>query len=530
MKLPEEFIEMAKASIGVEALAIYLEHFNNTLNRSAQDAEAGSNSKLSNITSIRLNPAKTAYSSTHKSGQYCSGEEAEHMNPALQNLLKDAERVPWCSTGYYLPERPQFTLDPLLHCGAYYVQEASSMYAQKAFEAIEANDPEFFNNKIKVLDLCAAPGGKSTHIASLLNNTSLLISNEVIKNRAVILADNMAKWGAENVVVTNNDPRDFKNLKGYFNLIVVDAPCSGEGMFIKDPASINEWSPANVDLCASRQRRILQDIWNSLQEGGYLIYSTCTFNHFENDGNLQYIVDELGAEVVEVNFNPTTDNRNTPDNNALTHKANIIKTSAGGYQFVPGLVKGEGQYMAIVKKLSGRESEIKAGKDKKGNYRKDDGRKGGKNGNGQLKGFLYLPESAYELTLAGELVKAYPKELANDIRYIESQLRIVSSGIAAATVKGKDYIPHADLALTTGYANMANKPQEHNCHELPFPVVELSKEQALAFLSKEPLVLDNEPNGYLLLTYLGYPLGFVKNLGNRSNNLWPQARRIRMGH
>ncbi len=513
--LPQEFIEMAKASIGVEALAIYLEHFNNTLNRSAQDTEAGSNSKLSNITSIRLNPAKTAYS-------------------ALQNLLKDAEQVPWCNTGYYLPQRPQFTLDPLLHCGAYYVQEASSMYAQKAFEAIEANDPEFFGSNIKVLDLCAAPGGKSTHIASLLNSTSLLVSNEVIKNRAVILADNMAKWGAENVVVTNNDPRDFKNLKGYFNLIVVDAPCSGEGMFIKDPAAINEWSPANVDLCASRQRRILQDIWNSLQEGGYLIYSTCTFNHFENDGNLQYIVDELGAEVVEVNFN-------TP-----AQKSKIIKTAAGGYQFVPGLVKGEGQYMAIVKKLSGKESEIndgehvtegwhatkvtKSGKGNKGNYRKDEGRKGGKNGNGQLKGFSYLPESAYELTLAGELVKAYPKELANDIKYLEGQLRIVSSGIAAATVKGKDYIPHADLALTNGYANMANKPQEHNCHELPFPVVELSKEQALAFLSKEPLVLDNEPNGYLLLTYMGHPLGFVKNLGNRSNNLWPQARRIRMGH
>ena len=531
MKLPQEFIEMAKASIGAEALAVYLDHFNNTLNISAQSqgAETKSDSKSSNITSIRVNPAKMESIQT------------------LDYLLKDAEPVPWCGTGYYLPHRPQFTLDPLFHCGAYYVQEASSMYIQKAFEAIEANEPGFLNGNIKILDLCAAPGGKSTHIASLINRRSLLVSNEVIKSRAVILADNMAKWGAENVVVTNNDPRDFKKLNGYFNLIVVDAPCSGEGMFIKDPAAINEWSPANVDLCASRQRRILQDIWNSLQEGGYLIYSTCTFNHLENDNNLQYIVDELGADVIEINFITTSENNaannNTSANNTTDHKSNIIKTPAGGYQFVPGLVKGEGQYMAVVKKLSKSGCEgndrvsateadysAKAVKGKRGDYRKDDGKKGGKNGNNQLKGFTYLLESSYELALAGELVKAYPKELANDIKYLESQLRIVSSGIAAAILKGKDYIPHADLALISSYAHNANKPDGPDCTALPFPVVELSKEQALAYLSKEPLVLANEPNGYLLLTYSGLPLGFVKNLGNRSNNLWPQARRIRMSH
>ena len=523
---------MAEASIGKEALVVYLNHFNTII---GEKQENGASSGT--VTSIRLNPAKAAYSTTHKSCQPDNGDEVEHINPVLQNLLKEAEPVPWCNTGYYLPQRPQFTLDPLIHCGAYYVQEASSMFAQKVFETLLSIDKELANAPLRVLDLCAAPGGKSTHIASLLNKESLLVSNEVIKSRVVILADNLAKWGAENVVVTNNDPKDFSRIKDWFNIIFVDAPCSGEGMFIKDPAAIKEWSPANVELCASRQKRILQDIWGSLQEGGYLVYSTCTFNHFENDGNLQYIVEELGADVIEINFTSQTDSNNTPAHNNPAQKSNIIKTPAGGYQFVPGMVKGEGQFVAVVKKLSGREKGENREMERFGSSSKGKKEKGGTKGKGTsgnlIKGFNWLSSSEYDLAMQGELIKAYPKDLTNEIKFIEQNLKVVSSGIAAATVKGKDFVPHADLALSQAITEMYTPSAATAGMEdakQPFPVVELTRDEALDFLSKEPLTFEKSPNGYLLLTYKGIPLGFVKNLGNRSNNLWPQARRIRMAH
>ena len=562
-ELPQEFIELAEASIGKEALAVYLNHFNTIAGEKHENITSSAA-----VTSIRLNPAKTCINANPPQDLNASNSAASMQNgstavPAgLESLLANAEPVPWCSTGYYLPQRPQFTLDPLIHCGAYYVQEASSMFAQTLFDTLKSIDREFAATPLRVLDLCAAPGGKSTHIASLINQDSLLVSNEVIKSRVVVLADNLAKWGAENVVVTNNDPKDFSRIKEWFNIIFVDAPCSGEGMFIKDPAAIREWSPANVDLCASRQKRILQDIWGSLQEGGYLVYSTCTFNRFENDGNLEYIVGELGAEVVEMVF-PTL---SCPNSSTPSAKPQIIRTPAGGYQFVPGLVKGEGQFMAVVRKVSaieegencreriGSNSAFSKGKKEKGGTKTK-----GSAGN-MVKGFNWLNGNEYDFAMQGELVKAYPKRLANDIKFIEQNLKVVSSGIAAATIKGKDFIPHADLALaqnltkrvvathlTTDTTSAEQQPDEvgqrsveegknsraaatKECSDLPFPTVELSREEALAFLSKEPLTFEKSPNGYLLLTYKGIPLGFVKNLGNRSNNLWPQARRIRMAH
>ena len=474
IKLPEEFIKLTEASIGKEASDIYTAHFDKS--------ESG-------VTSVRLNPFK----------ENVGGE------PLLAGF-SGAENVKWCSNGYYLAERPVFTLDPLFHCGAYYVQEASSMFVEAALKAMELDGP------VKVLDLCAAPGGKSTHIASLIGSDSLLVSNEVIRSRSVILADNMAKWGCGNVVVTNNDPRDFSRLNGFFDVVFVDAPCSGEGMFIKDHQSIGEWSLANVDLCAARQKRILQDIWSALAPGGYLVYSTCTFNHFENDDNLKYIIDEFGAQIV------------------CAHELleqfvgkGILKSRHGGYQFVPGLVEGEGQFLAIVRKPSDDCKGDKNSRPGKGDKGSKSG-KGGKGGKNALQGFNYLPSSDYGFELCGEIVKAYPKAHEADIKYLESSLKIVSSGIAVATVKGKDFIPHADFALQSALKEMVS------AGTLPkgIAAVEVDRETALKFLAKEPVVLSEAPMGYILLMYRGLGLGFVKNLGNRTNNLLPMARRIRM--
>lgn len=387
--------------------------------------------------------------------------------------------VEWCEDGVYLPERPSFTHDPLFHSGTYYVQEAGSMFVGHIVKHLLKD----LDQDLTVLDLCAAPGGKSTDLLSVLPKSSLLVANEVIKSRSPILAENVAKWGYSNVVVTNNDPRDFSKLTSLFDIVVVDAPCSGEGMFRKDSEAIEQWSEDNVELCVARQKRILADVWPSLKEGGYLLYSTCTFNSHENDDNVEWIINELGAEIVEI---PSFES--------------ILRTNMSGYQFAPGLTKSEGFFVAVLRKVSSDGETIKF-KSQKGSVKSD-------------VSINYLNDN-YLYKLKGEIVKAYPMDLYQRMINIESLLHSVHSGIAVATQKGKDFIPQADLALAIDFKR-----------EL-FPEVELGKEDAIKFLSKENLLFRDAPLGFLLLTYLSQPLGFVKNLGNRSNNLHPMARRIR---
>lgn len=220
------------------------------------------------------------------------------MNPKKSDKHPEATPVPWSHWGYYLPERLSFTFDPLFQNGTYYVQEASSMFLEQAIKA-------YVKDPVVCLDLCAAPGGKSTHLLSLLPEGSVLVSNEVIRSRSYILAENIQKWGYPNHVVTNNDPAELGELTHLFDVIVTDVPCSGEGMFRKDTDSTGEWSVANVELCASRQRRILHDIWNALKPGGLLVYSTCTYNTEEDEENIQYIIDELGAEPLSIPIDHT---------------------------------------------------------------------------------------------------------------------------------------------------------------------------------------------------------------------------------
>lgn len=387
--------------------------------------------------------------------------------------------VEWCEDGVYLPERPSFTHDPLFHSGTYYVQEAGSMFVGHIVKHLLKD----LGQDLTVLDLCAAPGGKSTDLLSVLPKSSLLVANEVIKSRSPILAENVAKWGYSNVVVTNNDPRDFSKLTSLFDIVVVDAPCSGEGMFRKDSEAIEQWSEDNVELCVARQKRILADVWPSLKEGGYLLYSTCTFNSHENDDNVEWIINELGAEIVEI---PSFES--------------ILRTNMSGYQFAPGLTKSEGFFVAVLRKVSSDGETIKF-KSQKGSVKSD-------------VSINYLNDN-YLYKLKGEIVKAYPMDLYQRMINIESLLHSVHSGIAVATQKGKDFIPQADLALAVDFKRGL------------FPEVELSKEDAIKFLSKENLLFRDAPLGFLLLTYLSQPLGFVKNLGNRSNNLHPMARRIR---
>lgn len=273
------------------------------------------------IVSIRLNPSR----------------QLALLTPNSSLLTPNS--TPWCSTGYYLTERPSFTFDPLLHAGAYYVQEASSMFLERVMR-------QYVTGTVCMLDLCAAPGGKSTLARSLLTADSLLVSNEPIRNRAQILSENVQKWGYKNHLVTNNYPKDFRKAKALFDVILTDVPCSGEGMFRKDPKTISEWSLQNVEKCWRLQRDIVSDIWSCLRPGGMLIYSTCTFNTKEDEENVRWIAEELGADILPVD---------TEDSWGIT--GSLLKDFCQPvYRFLPGKTRGEGLFMAVLRKHGQSES------------------------------------------------------------------------------------------------------------------------------------------------------------------------------
>jgi len=414
-----------------------------------------------------------------------------NKNKAICSNDLNVNRVPWCDLGYYLPERPQFTFDPLFHAGCYYVQEASSMFVYQALKQYAERD-------LKILDLCAAPGGKSTLIADFMTDNSLLVSNEVIRSRANILSENITKWGNPNVVVSNNDPSAFNNMKHYFDVILVDAPCSGEGMFRKDVGAIEEWSVDNVKLCAERQRRILSDVWDSLKPNGILIYSTCTYNTEENEDNVLWIKDNLGAEILpleiekEWGISPS------------------VKDNIPVYRFFPHKTKGEGFFLAVLRKNDDEIHTFRGKKEKNKAKSKDILSK-------DYKDYVDLSDS-FHYYQRSEDWYAIPNVFKEDVSLLGFCLNIISSGIKIGEIKGKDFIPAQSLAMS----NFINRKA--------FTEYELDWKTAILYLKREPLVLPDTPKGYILLTYKNTPLGFVKNIGNRANNLYPQEWRIRSNY
>lgn len=408
--------------------------------------------------------------------------------------------VDWCQEGFYLKERPTFTFDPLMHAGCYYVQEASSMFLAQVMR-------QYVDRPVTMLDLCAAPGGKSTVARSLLTGNSMLVSNEPMRNRAQILAENMTKFGHPYSIVTNNFPKEFQHSGISFDMILTDVPCSGEGMFRKDQTAIDEWSLENVDTCWQRQREIVADIWGNLKPGGILIYSTCTFNTKENEENVRWIAEELGAEILPVETKA---------------KWNITGSLLKGfdqpvYRFLPGKTRGEGLFMAVLQKkkengVNENGSQHAVSKQRQNRNEKNPMKP---NINRQwLKG-----DDMYEFVFHDGIITAFPKDGIETYRAASSHLKVMTAGITIGTVKGKDVIPDQSLALSTSLNREA------------FPSVEVSYEQAIAYLHKEAVVLPPEtPRGFVILTYKGVPIGFVKNIGNRANNLYPQEWRIKSGY
>jgi len=404
-------------------------------------------------------------------------------------LPEESVPVMWCDSGYYLPERPSFTFDPLFHAGTYYVQEASSMFLEQAIRSIVATP-------VTCLDLCAAPGGKSTHLLSLLPEGSLLVSNEVIRSRCNILAENMAKWGNSNCIVTNNDPEALGNLTHLFDMIVADVPCSGEGMFRKNADSANQWSEANITLCAARSRRIIHDVWGALKPGGILIFSTCTYNTEEDEENIHYMAEALGAEPVNI---PVKEEWQI---------TGALKYNLPVYRFFPHKTRGEGFFLAALRK---REDTITPVHLKS---------KGEKNKSipvvpSEVKSWLQKPEQ-YSFRIRGNIAQAIPSQWQDLYQLLAGRLHILSAGIDLAEIKGKDLLPTQSLAMSAALNTKA------------FTSVSLERSEAIKYLQKETFSLpENTPKGIVLLTYKQFPIGFAKHLGNRTNNLYPQEWRIR---
>lgn len=424
MQLPKEFEEYTRSLMGEELYSKLI-----------------SGLAATPPVSIRLNPFKVAKDA------YL--EDEEQLN-GLQ-----LTPVPWAKDGYLLSERPSFTLDPLFHAGAYYVQEASSMFLDFIIR-------QLIKEPVTMLDLCAAPGGKTTCAMAALPEGSILYSNEPIRTRANILAENVMKFGHPDIIVTNNYAKDYAKAKKTFDVILTDVPCSGEGMFRKDPNAINEWSTSNVDSCWKIQRSIVEDIWQCLKPGGILIYSTCTFNAHEDEENVQWIIDNLGADPIALE--------------GVKEEWNITGTLKGNlpvYRFIPGKTKGEGLFMAVMRK--------------KGE-----------------------PTQGSTPTILKKEGKISMKEKG---------LKVMTHGINPPTQKGKKTIPDISLALSI------------NQKENDYPHIDVDRQTAINYLRREAITLPADtPRGIVTITYKGLGLGFANNIGNRANNLYPQEWRIKTTH
>jgi 16S rRNA C967 or C1407 C5-methylase (RsmB/RsmF family)/NOL1/NOP2/fmu family ribosome biogenesis protein len=422
------------------------------------------------ITSIRVNPSR-------KFDPEASG----------RNLKFELSRVPWSEYGFYLKERPSFTFDPLFHAGCYYVQEASSMFLEQAFQ--QTND---LSKPIKVLDLSAAPGGKSTHIQSLISRDSLLVSNEVIRSRANILRDNLIKWGSNNVVVTNNDPKAFGRLRNYFDAVVVDAPCSGSGLFRRDEQAIDQWSENNVQLCSQRQQRILADVWPALKKGGILIYSTCSYSHEEDEHILDWMMNEFGVESCELRV----------EENWNIDRVRSV-SGAVAFRFWPYKLKGEGFFIAALRKTENEDNGKVKGKKKIEAVSKKE--------NEKLRSWT---KGEGELVTNGNKVFAVPGKLMDEINVLASSLHILYFGTAIGEMMRDKLIPDHALALSNLVSDDVEK-------------VELGYDNAIAYLKRKDLkemIIQNR--GWQIVTYQQHALGWINVLSNRINNYYPKELRI----
>lgn len=411
-------------------------------------------------------------------------------------MLSLGAPVAWNADGFYLSDRPTFTLNPAFHAGAFYVQEASSMAYAVAINQIKDELPQ----SPTCLDLCAAPGGKATLIMSMLGERGIVVANEYVRQRAWILRENVAKWGCPSAIVTNRAPAEIAASGAQFDLITVDAPCSGEGMFRKDDVAIAEWTAKAAQDCALRQRDILTDIWPALRVGGYMIYSTCTFNPDENERNMQWLADEMGAEVLPISM---------PTDCGIT---TVAFPAGEGYAFLPHKVKGEGFFCCLIRKTEGDASPAPSGKRSRQKEAKDGLKE-------TSLGKEYV--SGCKLYASGDSVVGFPADRAARMASLSSALGPILTGVPVCSVlkkRGQDVVsPAPELPLSLAF-NQASLPH-----------VDVNEQTALKFLHGDAdLDVGEAADGWNVIWHNGLPLGLIKRMGNRQNNYWPKEWRIRM--
>ncbi|WP_336517708.1 methyltransferase RsmF C-terminal domain-like protein [Pollutibacter soli] len=460
MNLPAELISSLTGLPGFDPVSFEAVHNNHT-----------------QVNSIRLNPSKCPTLSVPASCLY-------QIEQSYWKL--SARPIPWNSNGWYLSERPLYTLDPLLHSGGYYVQEASSMFISYAIQQLLKG-----RDSLKALDLCAAPGGKTTLLASEAC-FSLVVANEVISSRVNILYENVVKWGESHVLVSRNDPSAFGDLHQYFDVMLVDAPCSGSGLFRRDPDAMEEWSVQQVGYCSTRQRRILEDALPSLKSGGLLIYSTCSYSKEENEDIVDWLC-ETHAFI--------TESFSVPSEWGVVETLSP-KAGAKGFRFYPDKVAGEGLFICCLRKpetksvMGWRSQKIPAAPI-------------------NIKEIVKtkITDDSFVFVNKDELAFAVPAGLEEELGIIVSHLQLRKSGVLLGSVIRNELIPDHELALS----NLLNQG---------IASVELDREQSIRFLRKENLDSSGFPKGWVLARFGSRPLGWMKVLPNRANNYYPAAWRI----
>lgn len=449
-KLPDDFKEMVDRLVKLEPRV---------------DGLIESLSRQNPVVAVRVNPGK--------------------QHPEIVDM-PGVMPVKWWQGGVYLPERPAFTLDPALHQGRYYVQDASSMFVAHIIKELTRD----LESPVAFLDACAAPGGKTTAAIDALPAGSLVVANEFDFRRADILNENLCKWGYPSVVVTRGDTALFRKLPAMFDIIAADVPCSGEGMMRKEDEAVTQWSAALVDRCATRQREIVDNLWGALSPGGYFIYSTCTFNRSEDEEIVEYLIDNHDAESIPIPGIELFPEIVGAIGNPRIHAA----------RFLPHLTCGEGIFMALLRKR-GENPVRKSQKPRK-----------------TSKLPFRLPEwfpSALVPEIEGDTLRAVPAQWLDSIKVLEKHLNVIRAGVDVAVIKGRDLIPSQGVAMLAGAPVNADR-------------VEIDRETALRYLRREPILLPDETRrGNVLVTYQDTPLGWMKNLGNRANNLYPVNWRIR---
>jgi 16S rRNA C967 or C1407 C5-methylase (RsmB/RsmF family)/NOL1/NOP2/fmu family ribosome biogenesis protein len=456
-----------------------LNHFNPHAFRSVHDSGE-------QLVSVHFNPGKPIF------------QNGSWANEITEPPFQISGKIPWAPDAWYLDVRPSFTLDPFFHAGVYYVQEASGMFL--AFALKQITD---LSKKLSVLDLCAAPGGKSTMIQSLISPESLLVSNEVIKTRVPVLHQNMTKWGRANGIVSNNDPAFFKQLPGFFDLVIVDAPCSGSGLFRKDPEAVKTWSPESVHLCSQRQTRILADIWDAIKENGFLIYCTCSYSKEENEDVLDNLFQQYDCKSVPL----------LPDPDWHIVESIADQSGAYGYRFYPDQVHGEGFFLSVIQKKEPVISDMKnnhyqrSGKIRKNPERID------KRVEKQLN--RWIQEGSFHYYPVGEGVHALPPGLVDDFILLKNVLYLKKAGVRVGKPGETEWIPDHELALAGILSDKSAR-------------IDLGKPETLSFLRGESFEMGAGEKGWRLVCFGGQGLGWVKLLDKRMNNYYPKSWRIRL--